>query len=476
MLHQVICAGTVQRAELLAAFSHALDITEGQPEGHSVRCCYIGQRLGAAIGLSSVELSQLYYAVLLKDLGCSSNAARICELYEADDRAFKQGYKTVGTSLAATLHFVFSRTARGRPLHRRAAAIGNILANGGRIVDEMILSRCTRGADIARALRFSEAVCSGIYSLDEHWDGSGRPSRVRGDAIPIFSRIALLAQVVDVFHSHAGADAALDEVQRRSGQWLDPQLARAFAGIARDAAFWTALKSPLLHGMVLAAAPIDEDILVDDDYLDTIAAAFGQVIDAKSPFTAGHSARVAELAAAMGEQMSLGTERVRWLRRAAFLHDVGKLGVSSTILEKPSALGDDEWIEMRKHAEHTRAILGRIHAFEDIANIAAAHHERLDGRGYPRALAGTEIAQETRIITACDFYDALTADRPYRSALPVLDALEIMEATIGTALDPVIVEILRGTVVTSGRQPGILGSEDGVASLMNERHLSRKAI
>ena len=98
MLHQVIRAGIVSRAELLSAFSYALDITEGQPEGHSVRSCYIGQQLGAAIGLPAAELAELYYTVLLKDLGCSSNAARICELYEADDLAFKQGFKTVGTS------------------------------------------------------------------------------------------------------------------------------------------------------------------------------------------------------------------------------------------------------------------------------------------------------------------------------------------------------------------------------------------
>lgn len=446
MLHQVIRPATVSRAELLSAFSYALDITEGQAEGHSLRCCHIGQQLGAAIGLSSVELAQLYYTVLLKDLGCSSNAARICELYEADDLAFKQGYKTVGTSLAATLHFVFSRTARGKPLHRRAAAIANILKNGGRIVDELIMSRCTRGADIARTLRFPEEVCSGIYSLDEHWDGSGRPSRLRGDAIPIFSRIALLAQVVDVFYTHAGVDAARDEVKRRKGQWLDPQLASVFDGLAGDAAFWSALRSPLLHARVLAAAPPDEDALVDEEYLDTIAAAFGQVIDAKSPFTAGHSARVAELASELGEQMNLGAHRVRRLRRAAFLHDVGKLGVSSTILEKPAGLNDHEWVEMRKHAEHTRAILGRINAFQDIANIAAAHHERLDGRGYPDGLQGTEIVQETRIITVCDFYDALTADRPYRSALPVNRALEIMEASVGTALDPESYQVLRPMV------------------------------
>ena len=120
-------------------------------------------------------MGDLYYTLLLKDLGCSSNAARICELYDADDRAFKQGYKTVGTGLAATLHFVFSRTAKGKPLARRAAAIGNILRNGDAIAQELIVLHCTRGADFARTLRFPEAVCEGIYRLDEHWDGLGQP-------------------------------------------------------------------------------------------------------------------------------------------------------------------------------------------------------------------------------------------------------------------------------------------------------------
>ncbi len=118
---------TVGLAEIVGAFSYALDITEGQPAGHAVRCCWIGSHIGRAIGLSAQERDDLYYALLLRDLGCSSNAARICELYQADDRAFKQGYKTVGTGLAATIHFIASRTAQAAPLHRRASAIGHIL-------------------------------------------------------------------------------------------------------------------------------------------------------------------------------------------------------------------------------------------------------------------------------------------------------------------------------------------------------------
>jgi putative nucleotidyltransferase with HDIG domain len=439
-------ASAIPRAEIVAAFSYALDITEGQPAGHCVRACWIGIHIGKAIGLSEADLSELYYTLLLKDLGCSSNAARICELYETDDRAFKQGYKTVGTSLAATLHFVFSRTAQGRPLHRRAAAIGHILANGDSIAQEMIVARCTRGADIARSLRFSEAVCEGIYRLDEHWDGSGRPGRLRGDSVPLLARIALLAQVMDVFHTHAGRQAAIDEAKRRSGGWFDPQLVAAFESVAAGETFWSALASPLLEARVVRLAPEQDACAVDEDYLNEIAAAFGQVIDAKSPYTAGHSGRVAELAAIIALQLGMPGDRVAWLRRAAFLHDVGKLGVSNAILDKPAGLDSREWAEMRNHAAHTREILGRIGVFADLADIAAAHHERLDGTGYPLGLKEAAIARETRIITVCDFYDALTSDRPYRAALPGDEAFRIMSGEVGAALDRDCVEALRTSV------------------------------
>ena len=434
---------SVSLAEIVGAFSYAPDITEGQPAGHAVRCCWIGSHIGQAIGLSPQERDDLYYALLLKDLGCSSNAARICELYQDDDRAFKQGYKTVGTGLAATIHFIASRTARAAPLHRRASAIGHILKNGDDIAQELIVSRCTRGADIARSLRFDDAVASGIYHLDEHFDGSGRPGHLRGDAIPLASRIALLAQVADVFHSHAGRVAAMDEVARRSGSWLDPALVAAFAQVAADPDFWRGLASPFLDAKLLALAPREHRRTVDDDYLDSIATAFGSVIDAKSPFTAGHSMRVADLAQKIGAHMGVLPSRHRWLHRAALLHDVGKLGVSNSILDKPGKLDEREWVEMRDHAVHTQAILGRIGVLADLAPIAAAHHERLDGSGYPLGLRDGQIRHETRIITVCDYYDALTSDRPYRAAMTRTDAMAIIAAEVGTAIDGDCFEALR---------------------------------
>jgi HD-GYP domain-containing protein (c-di-GMP phosphodiesterase class II) len=134
-------------------------------------------------------------------------------------------------------------------------------------------------------------------------------------------------------------------------------------------------------------------------------------------------------------QLECSPAQRRWLKRAALLHDIGKLGVSNAILDKPDKLDADEWEAMKRHAAHSETILSRIAAFGDLAPIAGAHHERLDGKGYPRGLAGGQIARETRIITVADIFDALTADRPYRPAMPVSKALAVMDEMVGTAID-----------------------------------------
>lgn len=434
---------SVSLSEILGAFSYALDLTEGQPEGHSLRSCWIASRIAQALDLSSAERRTVYYATLLKDLGCSSNAARIAEIYLADDRSFKHDYKLVPEGLGPTLRFVFSRTGRGRSLAARARAIATILKDGSAIAHELIQTRCTRGADIARRLRFPEAVAQAIAALDEHWDGGGKPLGLSGEAIPLAARLALLAQVADVFQKAGGPDAALAEIAVRRGTWFDPALVDSFLRLGADSAFWREVNAPTIEARIGAFEPEDTRIAVDEDYLDDIAEAFGAVIDAKSPYTGGHSGRVGHYAQALGNGMGMAPHDVRQLRRAAILHDVGKLAVSSQVLEKPGKLDDAEWIVMRSHAAHTMAILSRIRPLQDMASIAAAHHERLDGKGYPLGLNDRLIAREARIITVCDFYDALTADRPYRAAMPAEKALAIMEAEVGKAIDGTCFEALR---------------------------------
>ncbi|MGA1805377.1 HD-GYP domain-containing protein [Rhizobium sp. HT1-10] len=440
----------IRLAEIIQALSQALDLTEGQPPGHCIRCCYIGTAIGREIGLPESELQDLYYTLLLKDLGCSSNAARICELYLADDLSFKRDFKLVDGSLSQILRFVIGHTGMKVALAERFRSILNILQNGGEISTELIQTRCQRGADIARQMRFSEKVAEGILGLDEHWDGGGKPDGKAGEGIPLFSRIALIAQVIDVFQMSNGPQSALNEINKREGSWFDPEVVDVFSRVAARSGFWEVLNSSSLEAKVLASEPGQHVIMADEDYLDDIAAAFAKVIDAKSPYTSGHSDRVAFFTDIIAEELGIDFERRRLLRRAALLHDIGKLGVSNSVLDKPGKLDDAEWLQMRRHAEFSEQILSNIGAFSGAAKIGGAHHERLDGTGYPRGLTERDIPMDVRIVSTADVFDALTADRPYRDAMPISQALSILREGAGKSHDPLCIEALARAL---GRAP-----------------------
>lgn len=433
---------SLKLSQLISSLSYALDITEGQPAGHCIRSCWIGMKIGEKIGLTAQQLWHLYYVILLKDLGCSSNASRICELYLTDDLAFKRDFKWVDGSLPQVLRFVLRHTGSSAGILSRLGAISDIFKHGDEIAQELIKTRCTRGADIARQLRFSEEVANSIHALDEHWDGTGRPDRLSHDAIPIYARIALLSQVADVIYQSEGTKATITEINKRENSWFDPQLTRAFTAVASDPEFWTMLDNPSLDKHILSLEPGGFEKELDEDFYDDIAEAYGQVVDAKSPYTAGHSSRVGLYATLLAEQLGFNKARIRWIKRAALLHDVGKLGVSNSILDKPGKLTDEEYQTVKQHAVYTYDILGRIPAFGELAAISAAHHERLDGKGYPLGLSQDQIKMESRIITTADIFDAITAKRPYRDAVPVDKTLEIMKGSLNTAIDTQCFEAL----------------------------------
>ena len=437
---------TIRTAELLGALSHALDLTEGQPRGHCIRACWIGTHLGEAINLTPSELSDLYYTLLLKDLGCSSNAARICQLYLTDDQQFKADFKLIDGSLSQALRFVLSHTGLQSGMAERFRAVINIMKNGGEISRELIEARCQRGADIARLMGFSESVANAIQHLDEHWDGRGKPEGIAARAIPVASQIALLAQVADVFNTSSGRAAAISEIESRSGTWFAPDLVDVFTALADWDGLWEPLQSPQLASHVLGLEPGEHVRITSEDDLDSVAKGFALVIDSKSPFTRGHSERVALYADLIGEELNQSPVQRRFLRRAALLHDIGKLAISNTILDKPDKLSDAEYITIKTHPVHSANILRDVQAFSKMADIAGHHHERLDGKGYPHGLKADEISLDIRIVTTADVFDALTADRPYRKAMSPTAALAIMDKDTGTAFDPICLAALKSAL------------------------------
>jgi putative nucleotidyltransferase with HDIG domain len=433
----------IRRAEIIGALSHALDLTEGQPRGHCIRVCWLGMQIGIGLNLSKPELADLYYSLLLKDLGCSSNAARICQLYLANDHKIKADFKQIDGSLSQALRFVLSHTGLESGMADRFRAIINVMRNGGQIARELIEARCHRGADIARQMSFGDEVADAIQNLDEHWDGSGKPEALSGRNIPLASQIALLAQVADVFYMTSGREAAKREIENRSGTWFDPTLVEMFEALADWDELWSALDDANLAARVVALEPDEHAELADEDYLDRIAKGFAMVVDSKSPFTAGHSERVALYADLIADEFGFEQGRRRWLRRAALLHDIGKLAISNTILDKPGKLTDEEFAQVRTHSRLSAEILSGIPAFQDIVAVAGGHHERLDGKGYPFGLVGEAINLETRIVSVADVFDALTADRPYRKAMPVADAMALMAKDVGTAFDGACLDALK---------------------------------
>lgn len=442
----VLAGATLRLSEIIAALSYALDLTEGQPPGHCLRVCWMGMHIGQTLGFDSDALSDLYYALLLKDTGCSSNAARLWELYGGDELRTKRDFKLVDSqSLLQLAGFVLDHAGPGEALRSRIKRLLNLYRNGEALATELVHTRCERGANIVRRLGFGDAVSAGIFSLDEHWNGKGRPQGLRGTAIPVNARIALLAQVVDVFNAVGGERAACDEVQRRVGSWFDPRVCHAFFTVSRREAFWSGLRAEALEERVMALEPAARAIMIDEERLDSIAEAFADIIDAKSNFTYGHSQRVAHYAEVVALELGMSASRRRWLHRGALLHDIGKLGVSNAILDKPGPLDAQEWEAVKKHARFTEEILQRVGVFRELAPVAGAHHERPDGNGYPKRLAGNAISLETRIITAADIFDAITAARPYRGAIPVEDALAMMERERDGAVDGQCLDALKKT-------------------------------
>lgn len=445
----------VSLSEVLSALSHALDLTEGAPMGHTMRTCLIGMRIGKEIGLGDRDLSALYYALLLKDAGCSGNASRMAALFGSDDNEAKARMKRVDwhrrTKLAL---YTAANAARGQSLFKRVKQF-MLIARTENVTRELITLRCDRGAKIAGRIGFPEHTADAIRSLDEHWNGEGYAVGLAGEDIPLLARIANLAQTVEAFHNADGLDRALAVARERRGTWFDPSLVRVVTGWRRDTAFWDSLRRDDVTELVVAEEPADRVRYVDDEGLNEIARAFADIIDAKSPFTFEHSRRVADYAVSIARVLGFDDAEVLRIYRAGLLHDIGKLGVSNRILDKAGPLDEQERAAMERHPVNSFEILKRVTPFREFAWTAARHHEKLDGSGYPYRLTAERLDASARSLVVADIYDALTTDRPYRPGMTYERAMGIIESESGTKLCPAAIGALKTAIQQQRQQQAV---------------------
>ncbi len=389
-------------------------------------------RLADQLELSAAARSDLFYALLLKDAGCTANAARMAALFGADDHDAKRTAKRVDWASPFSA-FVWSvRTVA--PGKSPRARIDRLLAikDEGEVTRSLMQARCGRGAEIARMVGLSDRTAEAIRTLDEHWDGRGQPQGMAGEEIPLLGRILCLAQTVEIFFTETGVDGAYEVAERRAGRWFDPALVAALEGVRADNPFWGTLGEP----DVASWEPADHALAVDEAAQLQLATAFAAIVDAKSPWTYQHSDRTSLVATNIGAVLGLDELELGDLRRAALLHDIGKLAVSNRILDKPDELTTAEYERVKEHPLFSQWVLERVSCFRDLAPIAGAHHERLDGGGYPRGLTAADLTVPMRVLAVADVYEALTSERPYRAALADEDALDLIRLDVPARLDP----------------------------------------
>jgi HD-GYP domain-containing protein (c-di-GMP phosphodiesterase class II) len=408
---------------------------------HVLRQCLIALRLAERIGLDDQQRADVYYTALLVSVGCHTDAHEQAKWF-GDDIALKAGkYDHEFRSLrgaAAGMRRLWSGHAGS---HRFRVALEFALS-GHREVTDMINHHARMTRKLGEQLGLSDQALHALSAAYETWDGRGWPGELKGEDVPIASRLAQLAEFAEVAYRAGGVDAAKALARKRADKQFDPGLAQLV--VAEAEMILSDLDSVETWDAVIDAEPALAVVLSAERF-DTALLAVANFVDLKSPYSLGHSSAVGDLAAEAGAELGLSEGELRTLRRAGLVHDFGRLGVSNAIWDKRGPLGSGEWERVRLHPYLTERMLQQSPALAPLGAIAVQHRERLDGSGYPRGLSGAAISRLARIVGAADAYQAMREPRPHRPERSAdVAAAELRADVTAGRLDADAVEAILG--------------------------------
>ncbi len=403
---------TASRAELLAAISLATDLGLGQPMEHVLRSCQLALLLADRTDIEEEQRETTFYVALLAWIGCSADAHEIARWF-GDDIAFRAGSYDADLKGTATARYMLRRLGAGAGMAGRVSIAASFLRDGLRDFDPMG-THCEVAGSFGEQLGVAEPVRATLLQVFERWDGKGQPKGLRRQQLALPMRLVHLAEIVEVFHRTGGVDAAIAVARDRRGAQFDPDLVDEFVSVASD--LLGALEAEATWERVIADEPGLRRPLTEAE-LDTALEAFADFTDLKSPYMLGHSRGVAELCAAAGLAIGLPDTERKAMRRAALVHDIGRLGVSNAIWDKRSPLTASERERVRLCPYLTQRVLARPAALAELGRVAGLVQERVDGSGYPHGLSAGAIDEPARLLAAADVLQALREPRPHRAAL-----------------------------------------------------------
>ena len=407
---------------LLGGLSLASDLGTGAPLEESLRRCVVATRLARSVGCTDREVSDVLYTSLLQHLGCTAYSHESARIWGDDVASTRLAFLT-DFSDTKDVWRTWVRGLAEVTDTSRARVLATTLRAGKKVEAEGPPATCEVARDASRRLGLPEPVQTGLFHALAMWNGKGHPATA-GSEIPLCARVLHVASTAVLFLHHAGPEAASAQVRRRSGSYLDPDLADAFGAGAPALLDGIDVLDP--YELVLDAEP-DPVRLVDEEAMEKVARTFGDLVDLKSPSLHGHSAGVGDVASAAATELRLD-EHARRVRIAGFLHDVGRVGVSSRIWDKAAPLTGAERDQARLHPYHSERILSRVPALAETARLAGQHHERCDGSGYHRGAAAAQQTMPSRVLAAADAYRTLVEGRPHHPAVSTDEACERLGA------------------------------------------------
>lgn len=411
-------SSSLRLAEFAVAVSLATDLGQGKPLEMVLGTCILSMRLGELLGIDDDELRTLYYLSLLRHAGCTADSAIAAEVF-GDDLAISPAFFQFvdPTKPWTLLKLIIEHAYAERSTVSRLISVPRIVA----AFTTAILARCEVASLFASRLGLDEHLQRCLRQCNEAWNGRGIPGKRKGEEIERAVRVVQVAEEVVALTQFLNEDAAVTAVRARAGKTLDPVAAQTFLANHRQLSIDTHIGSPSLRERVLSLEP-GASVRLANAELDAVAGALADFADLKAPHMLGHSQMVSRLAYRAGKVYGLSGSEAETLRRAALVHDLGRVAVSSAIWCKSGPLSEGEWERVRLHPYYTQRILAQPRLLESWGTIASTHHESLDGSGYHRGLDGTMLDDKMRILAVADRYQGWTEGRPYRDALPPEEA------------------------------------------------------